>query len=80
MALDWFKRKGKNITANKKRMWEAEIVNMKHPKEVRSVNPYFDNAKSFFYGKLNSMMVVRAGIGQQHHQTQWSQSRERTTF
>ncbi|MBK6640426.1 MAG: hypothetical protein IPG39_03915 [Bacteroidetes bacterium] len=43
-------RKGKNITANKKRMWEAEIVNMKHPKEVRSVNPYFDNAKSFFMG------------------------------
>lgn len=58
-------RKGKNLTAYKKRMWEAEIVNMKHPKEVRSVNPYFDNAKSFFYGKLNSMIALRAGIGQQ---------------
>lgn len=58
-------RKGKNLTAAKKRMFEAEIVNMKHPKEVRSVNPYFDNAKSFFYGKLNSVIVMRAAIGQQ---------------
>ena len=58
-------RRGKNLTVSKKRMFEAEIVNMKHPKEVRSVNPYFDNAKSFFYGKMNSVMVLRAAMGQQ---------------
>lgn len=58
-------RRGKNLTVSKKRMFEAEIVNMKHPKEVRSVNPYFDNAKSFFYGKMNSLMVLRAAMGQQ---------------
>lgn len=58
-------RRSKNITGYKKRVLEAEIVNMKHPKEVRSVNPYFDNAKSFFYGKMNTMTVIRAAIGQQ---------------
>jgi hypothetical protein len=58
-------RRGKHITGFKKRMFEAEIVNMKHPKEIRSVNPYFDNAKSFFYGKMNTFTVIRAAIGQQ---------------
>ena len=58
-------RRSKNITGYKKRVLELEIVNMKHPKEVRSVNPYFDNAKSFFYGKLNTMTVIRTAIGRQ---------------
>jgi hypothetical protein len=58
-------RRSKNITGYKKRVLELEIVNMKHPKEVRSVNPYFDNAKSFFYGKLNTMTVIRTAVGRQ---------------
>jgi hypothetical protein len=58
-------RRGKNITVDKKRHYEIEIVNMKHPKEVRSVNPYFDNARSFFYGKLNTLTVLRVGYGKQ---------------
>jgi hypothetical protein len=59
-----FKR-SKNITAYKKRVYEFEVFNIKHPKEVRSVNPYFDNAKSFFYGKMNTLTVVRFGLGKQ---------------
>ncbi len=58
-------RRGTNITASKKRFFEGEIVNIRHPKEIRSVNPYFDNAKSFFYGKLNSVTVLRGGTGRQ---------------
>jgi hypothetical protein len=58
-------RRGKNITGYKKRIFEVEIVNIKHPKEIRSVNPYFENAKSFFYGKLNSITVIRGGLGRQ---------------
>jgi len=58
-------RRGKNITAYKKRLMEFEVFNIKHPKEIRSVNPYFDNAKSFFYGKMNTLTVIRAGIGRQ---------------
>lgn len=59
-------RRSKNITGYKKRVFEVELVNMKHPKEVRSVNPYFDNAKSFFYGKMNTMTVLRTAIGKQN--------------
>lgn len=58
-------RRGKNITGYKKRIFEGELVNFRHPKEIRSVNPYFDNAKSFFYGKLNSITVARVGTGRQ---------------
>ncbi len=59
-------RRSQNITADKKRVLEIEVVNMKHPKEVRSVNPYFDNAKSFFYGKMNTMTVLRTAVGKQN--------------
>jgi len=65
-------RRGKNITGYKKRVIEAEIVNMKHPKEIRSVNPYFDNAKSFFYGKMNTLTVLRTGYGK--HQVLFSKA------
>ncbi len=58
-------RRGWHKTALKRSMLELEIVNMKHPKEVRSVNPYFDNAKSFFYGKLNTLTVMRMAYGKQ---------------
>jgi hypothetical protein len=59
-------RRAKNITVNKKRFYEIEVVGMKNPKEIRSVNPYFDNAKSFYYGKLNTLTVLRFGLGKQH--------------
>ncbi|MDD5695052.1 MAG: hypothetical protein PHD61_07080 [Bacteroidales bacterium] len=36
---------------------------MRSPKEVRVVNPYFTNAKSYAYGKLNSVFVLRGGYG-----------------
>jgi len=58
-------RRGKNITGYKKRIFEGGLVNIRHPKEIRSVNPYFDNAKSFFYGKMNSITVIRGGTGRQ---------------
>ncbi|MFI5220098.1 MAG: hypothetical protein ACHQNT_11495 [Bacteroidia bacterium] len=58
-------RRGKNITVSKKRMWEFEFVGMKHSKEIKSVNPYYENSKSFVFGKLNSVSVLRAAIGMQ---------------
>ncbi|MCX6272902.1 MAG: hypothetical protein NTU44_17160 [Bacteroidetes bacterium] len=46
-----------------KRCFETEIVNMKSPKEVRTVYPFADNSKSYVYGKLNYFFLVRAGYG-----------------
>jgi len=58
-------RRGKHKTAKLKRMLELDIVTMKHPKEIKSVNPYFENSKGFIYGKLNSVVIGRIGYGGQ---------------
>lgn len=59
-------RRGKHITGKRKRMYEIETQNFKHPKEIKSINPYYDNAKGFVYGKLNSLLIIRPGIGIQN--------------
>lgn len=59
-------RRGKHVTGTTKRMFELEIVGMKHPKEIKSVNPLFPEAKSYFYGKMNTFTILRYGIGLQH--------------
>lgn len=65
-------RNGKNLTVNKKRMYEIEIVGMKHPKEYKSYNYQFENSKSFVYGKLNSFIVSRFGLGE--HRVVWTKA------
>ena len=43
--------------------WSLEVVSMKHPKEVRSFNPVYEQAKSYVFGKVNSAYMVRLGWG-----------------
>jgi len=59
-------RKGKNRTALRVWMWEVEYSSYKSAKEIRVLNPYFADAKSYIYGKLNSVSFVRGGTGQYH--------------
>ena len=59
-------RNGKHLTGYKKRMLEIDLVTMKHPKEVRTISQFSDNNKSFVYGKVNSLLVLRGGIGLQN--------------
>ena len=54
------------LTYNKKRFLEAQLVGMKHPKEIKTINTRFDNPKSFIYGKMNTLTILRLGAGQQH--------------
>jgi len=56
-------KKGKNITGFKKWMLEAQLVSMKHPKEFRQINPIYENAKSYIYGKLNTFNIIRVSTG-----------------
>lgn len=58
-------RNGNFVTGYRKRMLEFEFATMKHPKEVKSVHPFYDNAKSFVYGKLNNLYLFRGGAGSQ---------------
>ena len=59
-------RRGYHVHGTRKRMLEVEVQNFKHPKEIKSVNSYYDNSKGFIYGKLNSFLLIRPGIGFQN--------------
>ncbi len=56
-------RRAKNKTFLRKRLFELEVVSMEHPKEVRSVNPYYENSNAYVYGELNQIVVSRLGYG-----------------
>ena len=59
-------REGKRLDFLNKRLFEIDFGIVKHPKEVKLTNPYYQNAKSFVFGKLNSVFYLRGGIGHQH--------------
>ncbi len=59
-------RRGYHVTANRNRMFEVEVQNFKHPKEIKSINAIRDNGKGFVYGKLNSFLLFRPGVGYQN--------------
>lgn len=56
-------RRGKHVTGFRKRLFEMEVTYYRHNKEFKTTNPSFDNAKGYFYGKLNSAYLIRPGIG-----------------
>jgi hypothetical protein len=58
-------RVGKHLTGTKKRQFEFEYVSMGHPKQTRISLPGSGKPKSFAFGKLNSVGVLRTGIGLQ---------------
>lgn len=59
-------RFGTNKTYYKNRMFEFDLLEMRSPSQVRRYNENFANPRSYFYGKLNSLYIFRAGIGRQH--------------
>ena len=59
-------REGRNLAALKQFMWEIEFTTYKSAKEVKTINPYYSDSKSYIYGKLNSVYFLRGGIGFQH--------------
>ena len=58
-------RIGKHLTGFNYRFWDFSAISLKHPKEIRSVNPFSSNNGGFIYGKLISLSILRAGIGKQ---------------
>lgn len=59
-------RRGRNITFTRQFIWEIEFTTYKSAKEFRSINPYYSDAKSYFYGKLNYLYFLKGGLGVQH--------------
>jgi hypothetical protein len=59
-------RRGEHVTGKRKKMFEIESSNFKHAKEVKTVNNNYANSKGFVYGKLNSILLFRSGVGFQN--------------
>lgn len=57
-------RTGKHKTGYLKRMYEIDLVGMRHPKEYNTSSGY-ENGQSYVYGKLNDFVVLRTGMGYQ---------------
>lgn len=54
-------RRSRHKTGYSKTFWEIDFVSVKHPKEIRST--FYENAKGYVYGKMNSMLTLRTGYG-----------------
>ena len=59
-------REGKRIDYLNKRLFEIDLGTFRHPKEIKLSNPYYQTPGTFVFGKLNSVIFIRAGIGHQH--------------
>lgn len=55
--------RGKYRGMGEVRTWSIELTTMKHAKEVRSFNPVYEQAKSYVFGKVNALYMVRLGWG-----------------
>ena len=63
-------RKGFRKTGFKKNILSLQLVNMRHPKEIKTKNEPNSNSTAnsqsgFFYGKLNSLYILRPSFGRQ---------------
>jgi hypothetical protein len=58
-------RSAKRINARNKTLWEIDLANIKHPKEIKISNSYYNN-RSFVFGKTNLFINLRGGWGKQH--------------
>jgi hypothetical protein len=59
-------RYGKRVTALRKIIYEGDLVNIKHPKEIKlNSGQYYISTRSFVYGKINQFYNLRIGIGLQ---------------
>lgn len=50
-------------TYKKKNLFTLDLVSLKHSKEVKIKSYIDENSKDFVFGKLNSVLLVRAGYG-----------------
>jgi len=58
-------RKVWNNNVRWQRFVEVDITSVKHPKQVRTINTFFNDAKGYDYGKINSTFILRTGYGKE---------------
>jgi hypothetical protein len=57
---------GLNKNYFKRRIIEFDLFEMKAPNQTKTYNENFVNPKYYYYGKLNNLYVLHAGIGYQN--------------
>lgn len=58
-------RYGNHLTGTIKRMFDVDFVTLRHPKEIKLQNQFVERGRSYRYGKLNSVFLLRTGYGLQ---------------
>lgn len=56
---------GKSTSVFNKQVFNVDFVTMKSAKEVRQLYEYGENSKSYIYGKLGHLFILRASVGQE---------------
>lgn len=59
-------REARRVNFLNKRYFEIEAGTLKHPREYRDSNPYYQTPGTFVYGKLNFPIYLRGSYGIQH--------------
>ena len=55
---------GKRLDGFNRALFSVDISEVKHSKEVKVINPYFNNSsKKFVFGKLNEVFLLRLSYG-----------------
>ena len=58
-------RRGWHLTGYRKQMLDIDFVSLRHPKQYKQPNPYYQDSRPFFFGKLNFVYLLRGGYGRQ---------------
>lgn len=56
-------RFGKRIDGSRKRLYDINFTEVKHPKEQRVSNPYNSDQRKFIFGKLNTLYNLKFEYG-----------------
>ena len=61
--------KARYTDATHLRTWGADLLYMRNAKEEKTSNPVYDDGRSYVYGKVNALLMLRLTAGKTHART-----------
>ena len=58
-------RRGRYLNAFAVRNFGVDLAHFKHPKEIQTTNPIYENGRPYVYGKQNTLQILRLWYGKQ---------------
>ena len=59
-------RYGKRVNARQQILYQVDFMILKHIKEIKLSNNYFNTRQNFVFGKINNLFEIKGFIGRQH--------------